>query len=240
MPSVDLSLRYPVARTTYVRETGAIRQESIAKVFKEVFPFAEVTSGHVNANGTDITITCYGHTYKAEVFNEDEMSYIDAKRAYGTVRNLQNCDASMFFCNFGNFGSENAEKTLANTPTLRIGWQELKREHHAFYRKKDEVYKRRVSNEKSHQELKRQILSFLISINFPLLMYIISNTNYIISKSRPLNARINPKMPERFLELAPLDIRNRLKSDIFDNKFARKANSLYSLSEHYDRDYNNN
>jgi hypothetical protein len=212
----EKAFRYPVLRTTYVRETGAIRQDSVARALNEIFPFADLKCGHVNANGTDITLIYNGKTYRFEVINENVTSYIDTKKACGIYRNLEAADVSVFICNCGNFGSEDAKEILSDIPTLKVGWQELPSEYYPYYKKRDKVYRRRKSSKRSFRKLKEQLLKFLHKINFPLLMYIqyaITNRiNIIITLTRLFRARII-----RFASKIVCSIlKTRLKSSLID------------------------
>jgi basic membrane lipoprotein Med (substrate-binding protein (PBP1-ABC) superfamily) len=69
----------------------------VADIFREILPSAIVTTQHVNANGTDVTVECNGFKLKVEVINENITSYIDTKRAYSIVSNLKNSDASAVY-----------------------------------------------------------------------------------------------------------------------------------------------
>jgi hypothetical protein len=222
----DLSQRYCCSRTEYAREVGDVRQNSVAKVFKELFPFADVKCGHVNANGTDITITYNGEIFRIEVINEDVSSYIDNKRAVSISTNLANSTQSLFICNHGNFGSSEAENIVYGIPTLRIGWQELPPKHHNFYKKKDDIYERRVSSKRSYRKLKQQILNFLILIKFKLLMYIKYSRTAISNKITTVFARIKPRINiinKISVKLALPSFKIRLKNCLLELKSAVKA-----------------
>jgi hypothetical protein len=139
----------------------------------------------------------------------------------------------MFICNYGNFGSAEAEAILYGTPTLTIGWQELTPKQHKFYKSKNEVYNRKVSSKRSYRKLKQQILDFLISIHFKLLMYIkysrTTISNQINSKIPNLKTRII-NVILNILKIALLGFKSRLKRSVLGVKSSVKARLPKSLS----------
>jgi hypothetical protein len=163
--------RYPVCRTVYCKVVGETREKEIKRVFEELG--FNVINHSVNQNGPDIILVDKKRNIVAlfEVINENIGSILDKKRAISMRQNLKGVKYKGIICNHGNFTKE-AKRILKNIPICLIGFQSLQKPFYDWFNERNNTYKRKITNEKSFNQIKNRVLDFLDRIELTPPMYI--------------------------------------------------------------------
>jgi hypothetical protein len=170
----DISKRYPtgVSRIEYTMPVGDLRQIMTGEALTELLePLGyEVETAKVNSHNTDVIVKDRaGRIILAvSVKNEKSTSYFTPLVYRGMMRDLSGAIYQLIICSFGNIlieGKPDEWDSISSfDDVIALGYQTLPEKYHNYYSANDDVYKRRVENENTYEDLKKRLEWYLIRI----------------------------------------------------------------------------
>jgi hypothetical protein len=170
----DSNKRYPtgISRQEYTSKVGDVRQSNVGKVTTELLePLGyKVKTSKVNSHDTDVTVRDRkGNIVLAiSVKNEKSTSYFTPLTYYEIMMDLKGAENQLIICSFGNILMDRETKEWDSISpdgdVIALGYQTLPENYHNYYSTNNDVYKRKVDNENTYEDLKKRLEWYLIRI----------------------------------------------------------------------------
>jgi hypothetical protein len=170
----DSSKRYPtgVSRQEYTGKVGDVRQNSVGKAATELLePLGyKVKTAKVNSHDTDVTVRDRkGNIVLAiSVKNEKSTSYFTPLTYYQIMMDLKGAKHQLIICSHGNIlidrKTNEWDSISPDDDVIALGYQTLPKEYQTDFSANNDVYKRKVDNENTYEDLKKRLEWYLTRI----------------------------------------------------------------------------
>ena len=129
----------------------------------------KVKTAKRNSHDTDVTVRDKTNNIVLAISakNEKPTSYFTFLTDHDMQCDLRGAENQLIICSFGNWYDSTMDEweTISNfDDVIALGYQTLPSDYHAYYSNNNDVYKRRVDNDETYEDLKNRIKWYLIRI----------------------------------------------------------------------------
>lgn len=163
-------MRYPVERTEYCKTVGRTRVENIAEILRSLDGF-DVTIKKPEAHDVDIWVSKELHPIQViEVLNWKRTAYLDLKRAFAIMENLNDSFYSdlnklLVFSFWENIRNQMEFFDCLDIDFLEMGFQTQPIPYYVFYLSRGSTSDMRPNDEMTKEIVRRKLMAYLTEKN---------------------------------------------------------------------------